>query len=254
MHGNELLRPAHGPVLGVVDNLLFFLVHGLEHLPRGPDDEDAETGQGVRPEHGDQRAARRHEDEAHDDGAENAVKQDAVLQMIRNGKRPENGHHDKKIVHGKGFFQQIPGKKELGLIRAFGVADIAAEKQGKAYPARCPYSGVTGRNSLVSAMGVQVKPETKRHQSDKDKDFRNGVFTKHERYLSFSPGNTKRPPRQSDNCREGLTTRPKCDGNARRNSRSATLLTLPESLWTQLLPFASFSFKTGRERCQGRMR
>ena len=100
VHGDEALGVPDGPVLGVVDD--FFLltaVHGLPHLPRRPEHEDAETRQRVGAEHRHQGTARRHENQAQDQRAEDAVVQNPVLERVLHRERTENGHDDEQVVH-----------------------------------------------------------------------------------------------------------------------------------------------------------
>ena len=156
--GNELLRPAHGPVLGVVDVLIVILAEGLEHLPGRPENEDAEAGQGVGSEELDEGAARGHEEKTHDHGAENAVEEHAVLIGVLDAEGGEDRHHDEEVVDGEGFLKQIAGNEELHLRGAFIPADVAGEGEGEGNPDGRPDGGIAGGDGLVVVMGPKVYP------------------------------------------------------------------------------------------------
>ena len=85
MDRHEFLRPAHCPMLCVVDVLFLRLPQGTEHLPCRPQDEYAESRKGVGTEQRDDGTACRDEEQAHDHGAQDPVVQDAVLEPVFDG-------------------------------------------------------------------------------------------------------------------------------------------------------------------------
>ena len=134
MHRHDAAHGAHGPVPGVVNLLDLFCVHGLPHLPGRPEHEQAECGQGIRPEHLHQPRARRHKDHAHDECAQYAIIQNPVLHVVAHTKGGENRHDHKEVVYREGFLKQVASQKELGLLAAELPPDVAHEGHGQAHP------------------------------------------------------------------------------------------------------------------------
>ena len=108
--GDDFFKPAQNLVLREV---LFFGFR-FHHMDAGIDEECAENVENpFEPLH-QCRADKNHEG-AQDDGAEHAVKEDAVLVFRGNFEVTENHQENKDVVNGKGFFEDVAGEKFEGL-------------------------------------------------------------------------------------------------------------------------------------------
>ena len=104
--GDDFFKPAQNLVLREV---LFFGFR-FHHMDAGIDEECAENVENpFEPLH-QCRADKNHEG-AQDDGAEHAVKEDAVLVFRGNFEVTENHQENKDVVNGKGFFEDVAGEK-----------------------------------------------------------------------------------------------------------------------------------------------
>ena len=169
-----------------------------------------------------------------------------MLHFVLDREGTENGHHDEQVIHRQGFFEQIAGQKKLRLFSAEIETDVPGKAQRQTHPDAGPDGGVPGGNGLVRSVRMQIAPQTGGNDDEKNNDFSQRVFSKHQRsppvgtplgtkrtrvgamfsLLCFGRRRkTKKDLRQQVAMKVSLIKR-KLDGNARRK---AMLLTLPGS-------------------------
>ncbi len=122
---------------GEAEDGIAFKVHGLvafpEHVNSGVNKEGTEGGK--KPvEARDQGGAGGDHDTAHEESANNAPGEDAVLNALVNVKSAENDEKDEKIVDAESFFNDIAGKVFQTALCAEPVPDKKSEAESKGNP------------------------------------------------------------------------------------------------------------------------
>jgi len=163
----QFFRKTVGNVLGVILLLIFFLA--AQHHDRRP-------GHDHRKQHFDPRAKRqqtgtdRHENQAEDDGADDAPVQNTVTQRVRDLEPGKDRHEHEQVVDAEDFFQRVTGHEQAGHAWAVGVIQVARKGEGDQHPEHRPDGGVGQRDRFIAFVGKQVDCQSNDRQSHKYSD------------------------------------------------------------------------------------
>jgi hypothetical protein len=136
-----------------------------EHLdPRGQQDQSEHQ---EHPVEGRQRGrAQRDEQATEDQGPDDAVEQDPLLQRLRNGERTEQQHEHEQVVDAERLLDQVARVVLDSPVGAVLRPDIAAEQQREGDVERRPGQGLPHGDLVGLAGGDEVDDEQREYGAD----------------------------------------------------------------------------------------
>ena len=99
---------------------------------------------------GDQRHAEPNHDSAHDQGADDAPYQNAMLRNRWNLEVGEDKNENKDVIDAEGVLDQITGEKIQGAIRAQHFGDDQTKSEGEKYPQQAAQPSRAHRERTVT--------------------------------------------------------------------------------------------------------
>ena len=105
-HGEEAVHPAIGDVVGIVFDSFAVIAAAFQYHHRRVGDDQGKDDVHDRAK-GEQAAADGDKNHAEDDGADDALVEDAVAVAFGDFESGENGHHHEEVIDGKHFFQGV---------------------------------------------------------------------------------------------------------------------------------------------------